>query len=101
MPEAIHITDTACTTDWKGSVFCGDVFLPFMGPIEEEEGRDGTTQNVRGNFSGGDPTQAVPIRTLFTRRCSATLPKTNVRLRESRGGAPQSSLTTVGGVSVL
>ena len=46
--------------DWKGSVFCGDVFLPFMGPIEEEEGRDGTTQNVRGNFPGGDPTQAVP-----------------------------------------
>ena len=93
--------------DWKGSVFCGDVFLPFMGPIEEEEGRDGTTQNVRGNFPGGDPTQAVPIRTLFTRRCSATLLKTNVRLREPRGGALQnlsfqiSSLTTVGGVSVL
>ena len=41
--------------DWKGSVFCGDVFLPFMGPIEEEEWRDGTTQNVRGNFPGGDP----------------------------------------------
>ena len=34
--------------------FCGDVFLPFMGPFEEE-GRDGTTQNVRGNFPGGDP----------------------------------------------